>query len=110
MIKDSITTMKEQQWKREELVSKVRMNRSFLPNRVICCRLSEEATKQVLAIQTSLAELMPGIKGKVEKNKLHMTLLAFNIDMDFEIKIKDMLRETMKLCSRMYAFGCTEDM
>ena len=76
---------------------------SFTPNRVICCQISDEAANQIAAIQAWLERVLPGLRGKVKRNKLHLTLLAINSTVEFKNEISNLLRETTSLSSNMHA-------
>ena len=75
----------------------------FKPNKVICGLPSIAAKKQIIEIQDTIEQIIPGIKGRVNDNKLHMTLIAYNGDHNMKREMEDVLGRTVKLNQDMHA-------
>ena len=73
-----------------------------IPNRIICCLLSDEAAAQVAGIQTWLEQVFPKIKGRVDKGKMHLTLLALSSTDEFKNEASTLLQETANLSFKIY--------
>ena len=75
----------------------------FKPSKVICGQLSGEAKRQLIEIQSFVAESVPGVRGRVRQDKLHLTLLAYNEELDLRNEAEDVIKSATKLSPKVHA-------